>query len=171
MRSSLLGCPVIGVAGAGACEKRIARGPRFCRSRAGFTLVEVMIAIGVAVVSLMGIFVLMQTGLSNYREAMNSTITATIGQQMISQYLLAGFDTIQTKPPQTNWFDERGLELPDTNKDQAVYRSLSQTEVPADLGISGNDLLKLKVNITSPTQPALSKVIISLIARQGKDTP
>lgn len=138
----------------------------------GFSLIEVVIALGVTTVALVGTLPVMQIGLASYRDAMNDTIVATIDQQVLSQYLLAGFENIKDLPPQTKRYDERGLLLgANDGEEKTIYQSVSRILPPADLGLSSDDLVKLEVKVSSPTQPELQNTFTSLIARHGKDTP
>ena len=134
-----------------------------CRA---FTLVEVCLAIGVTTVSLLGIFALMQSGLLNYRRAVNSTIASSIRQQVLSQYLLADYAQMVSLPPQTNFYDERGL-LVSTNS--GIYQSVAEILTSTVPGIGTNNLVGIKVTITSAYQRDFRKTSTMLVARQSKN--
>jgi len=138
--------------------------------RAGFSLVEVVMAIGIAVFALVGIFALLQNGLATYRNAMNSTISASISQQVLSQYLLADFDKLSALPPQTSYYDERGLPLSD-GLSNSIYTCVANVLPNPILGVDVDNLLAVHIVVSSPTQPQFRKEFTSWIARQGKDNP
>lgn len=141
-----------------------------CGFAAGFSLVEVVLALGVAAFAIIGIFALTQTGLVSFRDSQNESVGVSIGQQVLAQYMLARYDVLATSGPVTNYYDVRGL---DTSSDStnAIYRSVSGISAATGLSSTTNNLLRLQVEITSPTQPYWKKSFISFIARQGEDLP
>ncbi len=139
--------------------------------RRGFSLVEVTIALGIAVVAVIGIFALLQSGLGAYREAMNSSVSASIAQQVVSDHLLAEFDAMVQAGSSTGYYDERGIRLGASNAAQAVYVSESEILSSPVTNMSSNNLVTLRVAISSPVQPRFEKIFISYLARRGKDTP
>ena len=69
-----------------------ARGfPAHCRS--AFTLVEVVLALGVAVFAMLPILALMPIGLQTLQDASNDTITATIAQEIRGELQQVSFNT------------------------------------------------------------------------------
>ncbi len=139
--------------------------------RQAFSLVEVALAMGVAVFAALGLLGLLQSGLGNYREAMNSSISSAIGQQVVSDAMLAEFDKLAASPATTNYFDERGVPLPNNSTTNAIYVSSAQILPNSISGLSRSNVLALQVTVSSPTQPLFKKTFVSYIARQGKDTP
>lgn len=138
--------------------------------RRAFTLVEVVLALGIASIGMIGIFSLTQAGLVAHRDAMNSSIGASIAQQVASQYLLASFDSVSGSGRVTQDYDQRGIPVEPGDRD-ASYRSEAVVEPAVDLGISATHLLRLRVEITSPTQPNWSKSVVSFIPREGIEAP
>jgi len=136
-------------------------------ARNGFSLVEVVVAIGIVAVALIGIFVLVQTGFKTYRDAMNSTVTSSIAQQMISQYILADFDSLAGNVTLTNYFDERGLLLSMADTSRAIYIATGMITNGPVAGVDPSRLCTVQVKITSPTQPEFHRDFISYLARQG----
>jgi len=143
-------------------------GPR--PRRAAFTLVEVVLAIGIAVFAVLGIFALTQGGLRTFRDSLNESVGVSIGQEMLSQYALADFKNIAGTPATTNYYDNRGQSV-DSPTNGAAYRSVAEIIPAASLGLSTNNLVKLRIKITNPNQPFWSKTFVSFIARQGDDSP
>jgi uncharacterized protein (TIGR02598 family) len=106
---------------------------------AGFTLIEVAIAVGILAVALVALLGLMPVGMTNFRKAMDTSITAQIAQRILLDMQQADFDQIidakndtGNTPPtftftapsrvavqgdkQFRYFDDQGVELviPDT---------------------------------------------------------
>lgn len=106
---------------------------------AGFTLIEVAIAVGILAVALVALLGLMPAGMTNFRRAMDTSITAQIAQRILLDLQQADFDQVidsahdtgNTDPRYTftaptrqlvvgdkqfRYFDDQGVELviPDT---------------------------------------------------------
>ncbi len=64
------------------------------RSRRAFTLVEVVLAIGVVAFAFVGIFSLLPAGLTLFREAMDTSVTAQIAQRIVSEAGQSDFDSL-----------------------------------------------------------------------------
>jgi len=142
--------------------------------RSAFTLVEVALAIGVAAVALVSVFVVIQSGFKTYEDAMNSSITSAIAQEVMSDYLLADFDKLVAQSAngeKTTFYDERGLVLDASQSGSAIYRCVSSVLNSRVQGIDRDKLLSIRITVTSPTRPSLEKVYTFFIARQGEDTP
>ena len=101
---------------------------------AGFTLIEVAIAVGILAVALVALLGLMPAGMTNFRKAMDTSITAQIAQRILLDLQQADFDQVVdtknetgntpptytfTAPSRTlvrdaqrfRYFDEQGVEL------------------------------------------------------------
>ena len=99
---------------------------------AGFTLVEVSIAVGILAVALVALLGLMPAGMTNFRKAMDTSTTAQIAQRILLDMQQADFDQIVdaahdkggastdtnytfTAPlrgsSQFRFFDEQGVEI------------------------------------------------------------
>ena len=61
---------------------------------AGFTLVEVAIAIGILAVALVSLLGLLPAGMTNFRKAMDTSITAQIAQKILHDMEEAEFDEV-----------------------------------------------------------------------------
>ena len=61
---------------------------------AGFTLVEIAIAIGILAVALVALMGMLPAGLSNFRKAMDTSITAQIAQRILLDMQQADFDKV-----------------------------------------------------------------------------
>lgn len=91
---------------------------------AGFSLVEVVLAIGVVAFAFVGIFGLLPSGMTNFRKAMDISVGATIFQKVVDDARQTDFTTLTTPPPNSGgsatgdsfstgmrYFDEGGDEI------------------------------------------------------------
>ncbi len=93
--------------------------PRLAGTRAGFTLVEVTMAIGIIAFAFIGIFQLLPIGLGVSRQAIDTTIETQIAQQMKTQALQTDFSLLsKLSELETACFDDQGRP---TEKSKAVY--------------------------------------------------
>lgn len=107
------------------------------RSRA-FSLVEVVLAIGVVSFAFVAIMGLLPAGMSQFRKAIDTTMAADIAQRIISDAQQADFDTLTNGPSNGlanspyqyyRYFDERGVEvIPQSNTAATSPSSLAQSE-------------------------------------------
>src|SRR3978361_1982183 len=74
--------------------------PRFRSGKsAGFTLVEIAISIGILAVALVALMGMLPAGLSNFRKAMDTSITAQIAQRILLDMQQADFDKVIDSQP------------------------------------------------------------------------
>jgi hypothetical protein len=110
--------------------------PNHPAQRRAFSLVEVALALGVLAIALVAVFALMPSGLSNFRTAMDTSVTAQIAQRVMQDAQQAEFDQLidrknlpddpqrrgycperfsfrapTVKSPKWRYFDEQGIEL------------------------------------------------------------
>ena len=64
------------------------------RSTGGFTLVEISIAIGILAVALVALMGMLPAGMSNFRKAMDTSVTAQIAQKILHDLEEAEFDEV-----------------------------------------------------------------------------
>ncbi len=106
------------------------------QQRQAFSLVEVALALGVLAVALVGLIALMPSGMSNFRVAMDTSVTAQIAQRILQDAQQAEFDQLidrknlpddpqkraycperfsfrapSVKSPGWRYFDEQGSEI------------------------------------------------------------
>lgn len=127
-----------------------------CGKPAGFSLVEVTIAMGIVSFGLVTLFSLLPVGLNQFREAMNANISSRIAQRLLHEALQTDYSVLvektgeevaeegggegsspSNKPINKGWryFDDQGLELEEADKAQAVYHAVTrvvpETTLPA----------------------------------------
>lgn len=91
----------------------------FFKKRAGFSLIEVSIAIAVVAVAVVSLMGLLPAGLGQFQKAMDSTLAAQISQRVISDAEQADFDELIPTAASGEffvlpfrYFDAQGLEVP-----------------------------------------------------------
>lgn len=108
------------------------------RRRSGFSLVEVLVAVGIAATSMTLLLGLLPAGLSTFREAMNTTVTSQIGQRLLYEAAQTDYNVLTTAPLTKPWryFDDEGGELPDATGAifHVVTRVEPATSIPGPLG-------------------------------------
>lgn len=128
-------------------------------------------ALGLIAFVLVGVLGLLNNGLSVYREAINTSIASSIGQQALSQCLLSPFQDLAAATwPRTHYFDERGLPLPDNTAGNAVYRSETTWKGQTALPIGAQHLGQVTVVVEHLPSQDFRKTFVSLIARREADT-
>jgi uncharacterized protein (TIGR02598 family) len=150
------------------------------RSR-GFSLVEVVMALGIMSFALMGIVGLLPAGLSQFRQAVDVTMKAQISQELTASVQrtefidLNGFGTASS--PKVSYYDSEGAQLSETKKDTYAYMAktyvadLSQLLAPTWASSAGgpplNNVSAVKIEITSRTSPDRPHTSISYVANTG----
>ena len=105
----------------------------------GFSLIEMVIAIGIVSFALVATLGLLQKGLFTFRDSMNSAVASQIGQRMINSAEQADFTGLSTA---TNYFDEQGHLLP-ANSTTFIYQAWTTTNTTI---LPGSSLAQTGVN-------------------------
>lgn len=130
---------------------------RRSRHRRGFSLVEVVLAIGVVAFAFVAIFSLLPVGMGVFREAMDTSVSAQIVQRIVSDAQQTNFDNLvdTTKSGGTSsgdwfvlplrYFDDQGSEvkvtgatLSATQKEMIVYHVRIRGSKPGAANPSGH---------------------------------
>lgn len=121
--------------------------------RRGFSLAEVLVAIGIAASAITIMVGLLPAGLTTFRQALNTTVTSQIGQKLLYEASQTDYTVLTAAPATKPWryFDDEGSELPDSAGAifHALVRVQSGTEIPA---VEGGSL-----------QPNLATVIVQVV--------
>lgn len=103
--------------------------PRF--TRAGFTLAEVMIAMGIVASVMVALLGMIPLGVRSVREATNLTISGRIAQEVISNIQQANWKDVLTNYNQKRFlFDNEGFAIRDGNKDRPSFEA--RVVIPPD---------------------------------------
>lgn len=112
--------------------------PQPITSRRGFSLVEIIVAIGIAASTVTLMIGLLPAGLSTFRQAMNVTVTSQIGQRLLYEAAQTDYSVLIAAPATKPWryFDDEGRELP--NATNAIFHALVRvqptTMIPTAMG-------------------------------------
>ena len=136
---------------------------------AAFSLVEVVLALGVVSFGLISLMGLLTVGLKTFHDAMTTTTEAEISQQISNQLQLANFSTISTNTqPTYYYFTEEGVS---TNAANAIYTA--QVQPPQKLTVPGGDptstanTLTFEILIWSKNAPQTTNAAPVQIANNG----
>ena len=88
--------------------RKLKHGPWKC---AGFSMVEVTMAIGIFGFAFTAIIGLIPMGLNNFRQAMDASVGAQICQRVINDVQQTDFDTLTGTSSVDRYFDEEGNEV------------------------------------------------------------
>lgn len=100
------------------------------RLQAGFSLVEVVLAVGVIAFAFVAILGLLPAGLTQFRQAMDNSVASQIGQRIIMDAQLSDFDTLTNSvagivqkrdASSTAYFRARSFAASDTSKSNPLY--------------------------------------------------
>ncbi len=124
---------------------------------AGFSLVEVTMAIGIVAFTFVAIFGLLPVGLGTFRSAMNASVQTQIVQRVVADAQQTDFDTLLNKPTENRYFDDEGNDLGYTPHPDAIYTVrvavVSPTPLPTGTSKSSaeasDNLITLQISIAN----------------------
>lgn len=166
----------------GRCVRRV-------KARSGFSLVEVVLAIGVIAFAFVSIFALLPTGMGISRQAMDASVGSQIAQRVINDAQQSDFPellkdaggrtisgTNQTGRKAERYFDDQGGELPPSSKAQAIYhvntRITPATAMPKTGTSTGGDNVNLAiVTVQVANNPANREIALSTDPSDSQDKP
>lgn len=125
------------------------------KQRQGFSLVEVVLAMGILVFCLVALLGLIPMGLQSFRSAMTMTVEAQIAQSVSSDIQLTDFSNLQTmlNPAAKYYFDDQGMAV-DASSSNLIYTAtvtLENLDSPANLP---DDVIRnVRIEITNKTAP------------------
>lgn len=113
-------------------------GTRRSRDHA-FTLVEVVMSIGIISFAFIAIFALLPVGMTSFRKALSNSIGTQIVQRIVNEAKQTDFATLIAKPTTTRFFDDQGDEVPQTPTPTAPapWLYLVQIDVKAPTALPG----------------------------------
>jgi uncharacterized protein (TIGR02598 family) len=149
----------------------------------GFTLIEIAIAVGILAVALVALIGLLPGGMTNFRKAMDTSVTAQIAQRILLDMQQADYDTLvdtAEAPVQGASLAGYSFTAPRWNTQQFRYFDEQGTELLTSDGTTLTTAQKaalvyvVNVRITPiAPQPALSTVsgAVSLVTVQVARNP
>jgi len=159
------------------------------KSSLGFSLVEVVLAIGVVAFAFISIFALLPIGMGISRQAMDTSVGSQIAQRLINDAQQSDFPellkdaagktisgTNQTGRKSERYFDDQGSELPASSKAKAIYhvntRITPATAMPKTGTPSGGDNVNLAiVTVQVANNPANREFALSTDPSDSQDKP
>ena len=103
-------------------------------TRMGFSLIEVILAIGVIAIAIVPMFGLLPAGLNTFRKTMDNTVSAQIAQQVMGEMQQTDFNVLENMSVDSRYFDRNGVEISDASHSQWVYRTIAVMKTPIDVG-------------------------------------
>jgi uncharacterized protein (TIGR02598 family) len=151
----------------------------------GFSLIEVVLAIGIVSFSMLSIIGVLPVGIQMVQEAQLQQARASITNQLRSKLLQISFDaqtnnnyTIDQLPDQTYYFTREGIETMSTNKNAyfAVTFDLAEAEISSNDGslkFSQDNARNVNITMTYPLQAQdenfRKKIKLSLLAAKQRN--
>lgn len=154
---------------------------------AGFTLVEVSIAVGILAVAMVALLGLMPAGMTNFRKAMDVSTTAQIAQRILLDMEQADFDRIidapltgpddispfftftspkrNANPLQFRFFDEQGVELISPNGTSSGLSTSQKTALVYQV------LVRIMPTAAEPVDANVIKGSVALVTVQVARNP
>lgn len=123
----------------------------------GFTLVEVMLAMGIVALGLMGILALFPNALQSSRDAADTTLAATIAQDAISEARVQSFAALASSGTITLNYDSAGF----SNDATPYYRLSRQCDPDPSLQLVR---VTAKVLWPAPSPTPMTNVFVTFIA-------
>lgn len=126
--------------------------PPFGADRGGFSLVEVVLALGIVSFAMVGIMGLLPVGLDAFRQSINLTVESQIAQQIINNAQVVPYDKLAGY---THFYDENGSEVASGDPQQIYTATVSLTNPAASLtaNLPHGITTTLVVTISNKTQP------------------
>jgi uncharacterized protein (TIGR02598 family) len=132
--------------------------------RAGFSLVEVTVATGIAAFGIITLLGLLPSGMSMFRDAMNVTVSSQIAQRLIKEAVQTDYDLLiettgesapvpgQPVVKDVRYFTDEGVELPASEAAQAIFHAYMRVMPGTDLptmtgGLENSSLATLTVQV------------------------
>lgn len=112
---------------------RFARLREHWQAGSAFSLVEVVLAIGIVSFAFVGLFGLLPAGLTVFRQAIDNSVGSQIVQRLVNEAQQTDFPVLTAAAPTKRYFDDQGNEV--TSANESLYTAevsvLAKTEMPA----------------------------------------
>lgn len=117
----------------------------------GFSLVEVVLAIGVVSFAFVAIFALIPLGLGSFRQAIDNSVGSQIVQRLINEAQQTDYPTLTATPATQRYFDDQGNEV--TSINDSIYTVqisvLAPTTLPNSVTPASDSLATVTVKIAN----------------------
>ena len=139
--------PLIRPPGVASWRRPVAR-------RSGFSLIEVVLAIGIVSFAFVALFALVPAGLTIFRQAMDTTIGSQIVRRIINEAQQTDYQTLTAASATERYFDDQGNEVETMN--DSIYTVAITVTAPTTLP-----------NTSTPDSTSLATVIVKLANNPG----
>ena len=123
-------------------------------SARGFSLVEVVLCIGIVAFAFLGVFSLLPVGLSTFRQAIDNSLGSQIVQRLVGEAQQTDYPTLIATAAYQRYFDEQGNEV--TSDKDYLYTAEISVTAPTTLP-----------NASTPPTASLATVTIKLANNPG----
>jgi uncharacterized protein (TIGR02598 family) len=119
-------------------------------TRAAFSLVEVVLALGVVSFAMMGLVGLIPVGLQTSREAINITVESQIVQSLAGDLQLADYSKLAGG---TFHFDEQGTAVAVSDPDRLYTVAVTPQATRSPAGLSAGAAQSVLIEVTNRSNP------------------
>ncbi len=123
------------------------------RRNGGFSLVEVTMSIGIVSFAFVALFALLPVGMTQFREAMDSSVKTQIIQRVVADAQQTDFDLLRAKPTEIRYFDDQGTDLGAEPHSNSIYTVevvvQAATQIPAQKASSSENLVTVQIRIAN----------------------
>jgi uncharacterized protein (TIGR02598 family) len=123
-------------------------------ARSGFSLVELVLALGIVSFAFVSLLALVPTGVTIFRETMDTTIGSQIVHRIINDAQQTDYPTLVATTSTERYFDDQGNEV--ESLDDSIYTVQTTVTAPTSLP-----------NTSTPDSTSLATVVVKLANNPG----
>lgn len=138
----------------GTSDRKFRLGGGLRSHPAAFTLVEVVLAIGIIAFAFVGLMALIPVGLTNFRHALDNSIGSQIMQRLVDEAQQTDYATLVATPSTMRYFDDQGNEVSDIGS--SIYT--------VEVSVVGSTTLP---NTSTPATDSLATVTLKIADNPG----
>jgi len=130
----------------------------------GFSLVEVVLALGLASFALVSMVGLLSVGFRGARDSINMTVISDIADGVAGEAQLTAWTNLTTNYGNSTWYyDDLGKKL--SNKVQAAYEVRTSLTTAPTVISAGNFATNLQIEIHAVANPQNTNIISRLLVK------
>ena len=142
------------------------------RESEAFTLIEVTLAIGIVAFAFVALFGLLPIGMTNFRQALDTSLTTQIAQRIINDLKQSDFDTVAKQTgPSLRYYSEQGDDMTTGNpgSETAVSKNwLYYGEITVGAPDAKSPPATALPGAATPPTPNLLTIVIRLAANPAR---